>query len=453
MGVTCHQHATEPWIRQGVCAIAAVRVPASEMRILRYLLLLVAAVVALVAPSSAAAHASLAGSTPGKGDVLDAAPSEVQLEFSGTVVAGPGSIKVFAPAGDLVQTGAPTPAKGSTLRQSFASDETGTFGVSYSVSSEDGHVIKGSFTFSVGEKSSGGGADASKEAASPNRGLQIAFSTARFIEIVALLAAAGGGLFACLVAPGWRPRLLLTSLVVLLLSYVAGFILTTALLEGSIGAALNGDALRSTLDTPFGTSMEIRALVTFIAFGPALLLRSGPSLAPGARFALATVFVALAASLSTTGHAVTTEPTWLRMPLDMIHVVAASIWLGGLLQLASLAPYAATWIDSIVRFSRLAFGSVVVILVTGTYATYAELGASPGELVDSTYGRLVLAKLALYLGTMPLAWNNMSAFVPQVRRRPEDAPRMLRQYVWRELAFVIVVIALTVWLIATPQPT
>ena len=70
----------------------------------------------------------------------------------------------------------------------------------------------------------------------------------------------------------------------------------------------------------------------------------------------------------------------------------------------------------------------------------------------SEYGRLVVAKLVLYLGTMPLAWNNMGAFVPQVRRRPEDAPRMLRQYVWRETALLVVVIALTVWLIATPQP-
>jgi copper transport protein len=167
---------------------------------------------------------------------------------------------------------------------------------------------------------------------------------------------------------------------------------------------------------------------------------------------MAIVFVGLAASLSITGHAVTTEPTWLRMPLDMVHVVAAAIWLGGLLQLAFLAPFAATWIYSIRRFSRVAFASVVVILLTGAYATFAELGTSLGDLLESTYGRLILAKLALYLGTMPLAWNNMSAFVPKIMHRPDDAPRMLRQYVWRELALVVVVLVLTVWLIATPQP-
>jgi putative copper export protein len=136
----------------------------------------------------------------------------------------------------------------------------------------------------------------------------------------------------------------------------------------------------------------------------------------------------------------------------MLHVTAAAIWMGGLLQLAFLAPFASTWIDGITRFSRAAFAGVVVILLTGVYATFAELGTSFGELLSSTYGRLILAKLALYLGTMPLAWNNMRTFVPAISRRPDDAPQMLRQYVWRELSLVVVVLVLTVWLIATPQP-
>jgi putative copper export protein len=143
----------------------------------------------------------------------------------------------------------------------------------------------------------------------------------------------------------------------------------------------------------------------------------------------------------------------LRLPLDMLHVVAAAVWLGGLVQLAMLAPSAATYVAEIRRFSRTAFGAVVVILVTGAYATYAELGLAPHQLVDSTYGRLVAGKLLLYAATMPLAWNNMTAFVPRIERRPEDAPRLLRQYVWRETVLLVLVIALTVWLIATPQPS
>jgi copper transport protein len=273
------------------------------------------------------------------------------------------------------------------------------------------------------------------------------------VEVLALLVAAGGGLFACAIAPTWRPRLLVPAIIVLLLAYAAGFVINAAIVRGTgLSDAFSADALRATAETPFGRSLEIRAIVALVAFAPAVLLRYGPPLGPAARGATAVVFVGLAASLSITGHAVTTEPTLARLPLDMLHVVAAAVWIGGLVQLGFLARTASTRIDDIARFSRTAFASVVVLLATGIYATYAELGVHPAELLDSRYGRLVFAKLLLYLGTMPLAWNNMTAFVPNVQRRPDDAPRMLRQYVWREFALLVVVLALTVWLIATPQP-
>ena len=462
--VTCLKDATKSRIRQGVDDLA--RAPSRarwgrggyappRMGPTRHLLtrLAIALAVLLALPATAGAHASLKVSEPAADSIVQVAPGAVTLEFSGNVVAGPGTIQIFGPNEKNVETGAPTPSKGNSISQAFDGTETGTYGVGYRVSSEDGHVISGSFTFSVGAESEGGGADAAAGAGDVDRKLQVAFSMTRFVEVVALLIAAGGGLFACVIAPGWRPRLVIAALITLLLAYAAGFVIDTAILQGvGIGDALDADALGATADTPFGRSLKIRALIAVIAIGPALLLRANTALPNGARYALATVFVGLAASLSITGHAVTTEPTWLRMPLDMVHVTAAAIWIGGLLQLAYLAPFATTYIDAITRFSRLAFASVVVILLTGIYATYAELGTSVRELLDSTYGRIIVAKLALYLGTMPLAWNNMSAFVPQVTRRPEDAPRMLRQYVWRELFLVVVVVALTVWLIATPQP-
>lgn len=437
------------------CVIPHGRVDADGMRGIRYLLVLALTALALALPSSALAHALLTSSTPAADSVVDDAPTTLVLEFTGSIVASPGSIMVFGPNGTEVQTGAPTPDAGTRITQGVTDAGPGTYGVSYRVSSEDGHVINGSLTYSVGAASIGHAAqDASTNAASVDRSLQVAFSTARFIEVLSLLIVAGGGIFACVLAPGWRPRLLVVGLVVLLGAYVAGFVLMSAIIRGAgIGDALGLDALRATADTPFGRSIQLRAVVAIVAIGPVLLLRSNLHLPSGARHSLALVFVGLAASLSITGHAVTTEPTWLRMPLDMVHVTAASIWIGGLLQLAFLAPFAATWTDGVLRFSRVAFASVVVILLTGVYATFAELGTSVRELVESTYGRLILAKVALYLGTMPLAWNNMSAFVPAITRRPDDAPRMLRQYVWRELMLVIVVVALTVWLIATPQPS
>lgn len=411
-------------------------------------------VLTLLLPAGAAAHASLERSTPEAESTVVDAPAEVELTFSGSVVAGSGSIVVFAPDEQDVAVGDPTPRKGTTITQRVEIEQPGTYGVSYRVSSEDGHVITGAFTFVVGAPSDGGGAaDRALDAAAVDGSLQAAFSTVRFVEIAALLLAAGSGIFASLLAPGWRPRLLVSLLLIVLASYAAGYVVNTAIIGGtSVTEALSPDALGSTADTPFGMSMQLRAMVVGVALLPALLLRYGPPLPVAARWAVALVFAGTAASLSITGHAVTTEPTWLRMPLDMVHVAAAAVWIGGLVQLGFMGPFATAHVAAIARFSRTAGASVAVILLTGIYATYAELGLSVQQLVDSRYGRLILGKLILYAGTMPLAWNNMSAFVPQLRRRPEDAPQMLRQYVWREFALVIVVVALTVWLIATPQP-
>lgn len=417
----------------------------------------IAAALLLALPGAAGAHAGLERSVPAADAQVDAPPAGVTVTFSAQVVAGADGIQVFGPDGGRVDRGGPAPAKGTELVQAITASAAGTYGVAYQVSSEDGHVITGSFRFHVGDAAAHVGDDAaleaSRSAAEVDGTLRTAFSVTRFVEILALLVAAGGGIFACVLAPEWRPRFVVPALGVLLLAYVVGFFLNAAIVRGTgLGGAFSAAAIDATSASPFGLSLKIRAIVAVVALGPALLLRFGPPLSQPARWSLTLVFAAVAASLSITGHAVTTSPVALRMPLDVIHVVAAAIWLGGLVQLGLLAPFAGAHVESIARFSRTAFASVVALLATGTYATFAELGLHPSELSESTYARLIVAKLLLYVGTMPLAWNNMSAFAPQIRRRPDDAPRMLRQYVWRESALLLVVLALTVWLIATPQP-
>ncbi|MCW2949563.1 MAG: copper resistance protein CopC [Thermoleophilia bacterium] len=422
------------------------------------LLLLVAAWAAFttLTPSIAAAHSRLTASTPSDGATLTQAPDRIELRFSGHVTVEHGSVQVFAPDGSHVERGKPFSAESSlTVVQHVDADVPGTYGVAYRVSSGDGHVVTGAISFSVGASDDDGTSDAAvRTATHVDRGVQSAFSITRMIEISALLIAAGGGLFACLIAPGWQPRGVLPALVVLLISYAASYVFNAALAHGNgFEHLFDHGALRASWNTPFALSVRIRALVALVALAAALAFKVVPDrLTVVARCTLAAVFMALAATLSITGHAVTTAPLQLRLPLDMLHVCAAAVWIGGLVQLWRLAPTASNHVPWVVRFSRVAMTAVVVILITGAYAAYAELGVHLGELTSSRYGRLVLAKFVLYAATMPLAWNNMSAFVPALRARPDDAPHMLRQYVWRELALLVVVIGLTVWLIATPQP-
>jgi putative copper export protein len=85
---------------------------------------------------------------------------------------------------------------------------------------------------------------------------------------------------------------------------------------------------------------------------------------------------------------------------DFLHFLAAAAWLGGLASLAWLIlraksgrPFAASW-PFVQRFSRLATLAVFVLIVTGLFNSLVQL-PSLASLLETTYGRVLLAKLIL----------------------------------------------------------
>jgi len=75
------------------------------------------------------------------------------------------------------------------------------------------------------------------------------------------------------------------------------------------------------------------------------------------------VVVALALGAHDTGLA----PRWLFVPLEVVHLLAVGIWIGGLTVLAPTARRAK--LDALRRFSVLALRAVLVVAVTGEPAT------------------------------------------------------------------------------------
>ncbi len=105
-------------------------------------------------PSPAAAHATLLASTPEDGDVLDALPDRVSLEFTEDV-AQPAYVIVRAPDGAAVTEGDPE-VRGALVTQMLAgADLTGTYAIAYRVVAEDGHPLTGEVRFSVGTPTGG----------------------------------------------------------------------------------------------------------------------------------------------------------------------------------------------------------------------------------------------------------------------------------------------------------
>src|SRR5262249_55813262 len=122
---------------------------------------------------------------------------------------------------------------------------------------------------------------------------------------------------------------------------------------------------------------------------------------------VATVLAAcLAGSLAWAGHGSSGSgtPGQFQLGADALHSVAATAWIGGLPPLLLLLAFAhrkgdepslATAAETTRRFSRLGVLSVSVLLATGIVNTYFLVGTVPG-LVGTDYGRLLLAKIALF---------------------------------------------------------
>jgi len=117
------------------------------------------------------------------------------------------------------------------------------------------------------------------------------------------------------------------------------------------------------------------------------------------------------------------------------------------------APLMATVVG---RFSRMAMFMVALLLLSGIVNSVV-LVASFDALVETAYGRLVLAKIAVFLALMSLGAFNQRRMLPQLRtlaargESPERAGTVLRRAVALEIGLVVVVLGLTSVLVAT-QP-
>ena len=108
---------------------------------------------------------------------------------------------------------------------------------------------------------------------------------------------------------------------------------------------------------------------------------------------------------------------------DFLHLVAAGLWLGGLVPLALLlfdlrSVREPNWIPAAChaasRFSNLGILVVGLLLVTGTINAWFLTGGMP-SLVDTGYGRLLLLKIALFAAMVALAGINRQYLLPQLR--------------------------------------
>jgi copper resistance protein D len=107
---------------------------------------------------------------------------------------------------------------------------------------------------------------------------------------------------------------------------------------------------------------------------------------------------------------------------DFLHLIAAGLWLGGLIPLALLLVYLRrfreeAWITAAChaasRFSNLGIVAVGTLLISGTINAWFLLGDMQ-SLVDTSYGRLLLFKVTLFAVMVCLAGINRQYLLPRL---------------------------------------
>jgi putative copper resistance protein D len=222
-------------------------------------------------------------------------------------------------------------------------------------------------------------------------------------------------------------RIAWCSLVLVALSAIAWLIAQSVQMSGqSFDELWSGGALATVLfDTDFGHVWLARCAVMAllaVALFPSYFNAARPS--PSRRGVALVSAAALAGALAFSGHAAAGAgaESVVHEGADVLHLLAAAAWAGALVPLAVLLGAAANdrGQSSLAvarvatrRFSTLGIVSVATILVTGLVNTW-ELAGSAAALFGTDYGRLLLAKIALFLVMVAVAAVNRLLLTPRL---------------------------------------
>ncbi|MFE9790144.1 copper resistance CopC/CopD family protein [Streptomyces goshikiensis] len=374
-------------------------------------LALVVAVFALVLGGAGAAfaHAGLSGSDPADGAVLKAAPQYVTLTFTESVSFSEDSLRVLSPQNERVN---PRPArhvdgKDNTARVELSGKlPQGTYTVAWRVVSADGHPISGAFVFSNGKPSETAAvvATGSPDDTAVGR-LYGVFRYVAYSGLALLVGAAAFVLVCWPAAATVRPvrRLLVLGWVALTASTVALLLLRGPYeTAGQLTSAFDPAQLGRTLTGRPGGALVVRlVLLAAAAVSLRWLARrtaDGTGLGARLRWVGALFASALAVTWAAAEHASAGIQVALAVPVAVLHLLAMGVWLGGLITLLLLLRRRGSGgqeipASAIGRFSALAFNAVAVLVATGVYQSWRQVG-SWEALSTTAYGKTLLVKIA-----------------------------------------------------------
>ena len=254
----------------------------------------------------------------------------------------------------------------------------------------------------------------------------------------------------------WFWRVATVGAIVALLSALSLMLGVAANMAGTAAAALDPDTISKVmLGTSFGRVWCWHLFFALVLIGACLVPRVSWRMP-----AILVLSLLLLVSLGWVGHAVEGQGAarLVHQINQMVHLLVAGLWLGGLVPLAWLLARAQSrgeaWMsvarDVVPRFSQMGYAAVALLAATGAVNALLLVGNAEA-LVSTPYGRLLSLKILLFLAMVAVALFNRFRLLPRLQREAKasaTAAALARSVLYEQglgFAILMVVSVLGTW--------
>jgi copper transport protein len=394
--------------------------------------------------------------------VLSAAPPALRLVYDEDVVPRYARVAVLTPHGNLA--GKPR-VIGNVVVVPLRAGHKGSYTVRWRmVAGDDGHLSEGAYSFGVGVKPLA-------PVPASGVGVPVAPEVLAWLQFLGVALAGGMLAFRALVwVPAARslgetrapdaPVALWAGVAGAVLALHAGFI---AFLVGAYpiaGGGLSNFADAAIVPIRVGTHLGQAWTVTTFAWLAVLALLVAAWVTPRRRERLLAsaglASLGIAFGISWASHPASRGAV--ALAADYVHLLAGALWVGALVSLAilvgvlrPLSPPAREAIARacLLRFSRLAVPTIIVLALAGAYLALREL-PGPAALVTSAYGITLLVKVAVSIGALGIGGYHHRSVVPRITAGAPVAG--IRRTLALEATLLLFALALAATLSQTAPP-
>ena len=438
------------------------------------------------------AHANLLRSQPGSNESLDVAPNRIIIWFTEPIEPNFSTINVLNHRGESVDLGNSLVDNNDPTILSVEVNplDTGTYTVAWrNLSTIDGHIVRGSYVFAVGET-------VRTENTSPTMQAQPLFKSPlepilKWLALFGSLSLVGGILFQVVVSKPtlWKRNgnqierqlaiqselrsfhiMWLSGAVLLIASTGQLLLQVMSIMDIPIHDMSLQITLKVCLETHWGQMLIIRTGLLSLTLLSLVYVHRYLSLnrmSPGEISSVSYITWAavlilgciMLGTFSMTSHgAATLSVRNAALISDYLHLLAAAFWIGSLFHIACILPLLFKTVSTtqrrnllarlIPRFSFIAISSFFVLIITGLYGSWAQIVVPMG--IYTPYGWTLIAKIGVVLTIAIIGAINLFTIKPRLQSN-DSSGNWLRRLILIEVGLALVILCL-VGILTSLQP-